>query len=116
MYFAKSRAIHLFILFIAGARLLATPTASLSESQSGKMLYDKYRCPICHGKAGSKPAKPTYPIIAGQNKLYLVNQMLDIRDGKRDNGSSRLMRSVIGPASNAEIDKIAAFLSNQTVP
>lgn len=83
------------------------------QSLSGETLYLKHKCQICHGKLGKKSARDGYPILAGQNKTYLVNQTIDIRDGVRDNGLVRLMRPLVSRLTNYEIEKIAIFLSKQ---
>ncbi len=78
----------------------------------GEALYKKHRCAICHGVDGRSPTRDGYPVVAGQNRLYLVNQIIDIRDGIRNNGKSHLMRPLIKTLSREEIQAIAEFLSS----
>ncbi len=78
----------------------------------GEALYKKHGCAICHGVDGRSPTRDGYPAVAGQNRLYLVNQMIDIRDGIRNNGKSQLMRPLIKTLSREEIQTIAEFLSS----
>ena len=79
----------------------------------GKKLYTQYQCHICHGEHGEHPARGGYPIIAGQDRIYLVQQILDIRDGVRDNAQTDLMRPMVKSISNEEAEAIAAYLSVQ---
>ncbi|MEH6651116.1 MAG: c-type cytochrome [Motiliproteus sp.] len=81
----------------------------------GEQLYNKYHCVICHGALGGRPVEPTYPRLSGQNKIYLQNQIKDIRDGKRENGLSHLMRPLVKNISDSEAGIIAYFLSIQSV-
>lgn len=78
----------------------------------GAALYRAYRCALCHGPAGCTPARDTYPVIAGQNRAYLVRQMLDIQTGARYNGSSRVMRNLIETLTRPEAEAIAAYLAH----
>jgi len=57
----------------------------------GAKLYTQKTCHTCHGPKG-KAMIPNYPSLAGQNKQYLINQIKDIKSGKRKNGMSMLMR------------------------
>jgi len=77
---------------------------------AGAQTYQKLGCIACHGKDGTKPLRG-YPIIAGQKFEYLVNQMTEMRDKVRTNGKSKLMFGVIRRASDEDIQKMAAYLS-----
>jgi cytochrome c len=89
------------------------PCAADTVSLDGEALYRKHKCPICHGIKGSVSVRDGYPVLAGQNKIYLLNQTIDIRDGVRDNGQTRLMRPMVLKLSRREIEKIADYLSEQ---
>jgi cytochrome c len=98
----------LLLVLIAGSTAQTT-----SRPLDGKALYRKHKCPICHGPSGNKAIRDGYPLLAGQNKTYLVEQTIDIRDGVRDNGQTKLMRPLILRLTRPEIEKIADYLSRQ---
>ena len=81
------------------------------NAADGKELYTRKNCHTCHGIQGRKPIADFYPILAGQNKEYLIRQTIDIRDGKRKNGLSPAMRSVTGAITDSEIEAISEYLS-----
>jgi cytochrome c len=95
--------------------VLITPGIAQKASRplDGEALYRKHKCPICHGIDGSVAVRDGYPILAGQNKTYLINQTIDIRDGTRDNVQSRIMRPLTLRLTRAEIEKIADYLSKK---
>lgn len=53
------------------------------DLNNGKDLYET--CASCHLPEGWGNNDGTYPQIAGQHKNVLIQQLLDIRSGKRDN-------------------------------
>ena len=79
----------------------------------GKKLYQKSTCIGCHGKNGGNPTNSDWPNIAGQPSKYLYQQMIDIRDGNRNNGSSSLMASSIKNLENENAYLIAIYLSTR---
>lgn len=76
----------------------------------GKTAYTQGGCQTCHGVNGLKPL-PSYPLIAGQKREYLVLQMAELRDGVRTNGKSKLMLPFAKKLSDEQIDLIATYLS-----
>jgi cytochrome c len=54
---------------------------------------------------------PLYPKIAGQNAEYAVQQMRDIRDGRRTNSMSMAMRATVSQVKDAEFQAIAEWLA-----
>lgn len=78
----------------------------------GKQLYMTKTCVACHGKDGMKPLLKTYPVLAGQDKAYLIAQAKDIQGGARKNGGSNAMQPVMHLVSDPELDSIAEFLAN----
>jgi cytochrome c len=81
------------------------------EELDGSGLYLEYNCQICHGTQGEGGVRNGYPVISGQDELYLIQQMKDIRDGVRDNGQAKLMRPLIVEITDEEVRLIASFLS-----
>ncbi len=95
-------------LLIAG---LATSPAAADETLTGEELFNQRTCFTCHGKDGKTPILPAYPMIAGQNVEYIIQQMKDIKSGARSNGSSASMRGVMHLVSDDEISVLAEYIS-----
>ena len=77
----------------------------------GEKLYKKSSCIGCHGKMGKNPTDSNWPNLSGQPTKYLYQQMIDIRDGNRNNGSSSLMAASIKNLENEKAYLIALYLS-----
>jgi len=80
-------------------------------ASSGEDLYNEYQCHVCHGPKGATSAQKGYPLIAGQETSYLYRQLLDIRDGVRENGRSSVMRPQMHSLSDQDLQTIADYLS-----
>jgi len=103
------------LLFIRIVLLFALFTSMLVDAEplDGLVLYTHYQCHICHGENGLSPAQAGYPVIGGQDKMYLIRQILDIRDGVRDNGKANVMRPLVKQMKDKEIESVADYLSSQ---
>lgn len=88
-------------------------TSSNVMAAKGDILYKSKACQTCHGADGNTPLLPTYPKLAGQNPEYLIQQIKDIRDGKRTNGLSAAMKPLVGNLRDSEIKAISEWLSSQ---
>lgn len=64
------------------AVVAAATAASEDELKAGKRVYMTKTCLACHGRGGAAPVL-SYPMLAGQNEGYIVDQMEAIRDGER---------------------------------
>ena len=96
----------------AGAAAAALALASTgAQALDGEKLYNTKTCGACHGPRGATPITPIYPKLAGQSRAYLVNQIKDIRDGKRTNGQAAAMAGVVGSLTDAEVEAIATYLA-----
>lgn len=84
-----------------------------SADTNGETLYTDLGCVYCHGPAGREPVLPDYPKLAGQNREYLVQQVLDIKSRARDNGYTGMMQPAILNISDDDIAAIAAYLAGQ---
>jgi len=65
------------------------------------------QCMTCHGPAGVAE-NPQWPIIAGQNELYLGKALRDFRSGQRQNGMMRLMTEQL---TDQDISALARYFS-----
>lgn len=84
------------------------------ELRAGAKLFRRYMCAACHGKAGKAPRKG-YPLLAGQNVQYLINQLLDFKARERTNSGSPVMLSVVQRGSEQDMILIAKYLSQVPV-
>jgi cytochrome c553 len=69
-------------------------------------------CGICHG-ADLKGLGPV-PGIAGRSPSYLVRQMYDMQQGKRNGSWTELMKSVVSGLKEEDMLNIAAYTSSRT--
>jgi len=84
---------------------------SVAAEQDGAALYKSKTCFTCHGKDGKTPIMPSYPYIAGQNREYVLQQLMDIKSGARSNGQSAAMKGVMGLVSQEEMEALADYIS-----
>ena len=78
----------------------------------GKKLFLTKTCIACHGREGNKPVLKIYPFTAGQDKTYILQQMSDIKAGRRTNGAVAAMAPVMHLVTDEEMGAIADYLSN----
>jgi cytochrome c len=88
---------------------------TLPEQRSfdGMELYSERLCIGCHGAGGASPSSPFYPVLAGQNEDYLIQQFKDIKSGSRSNGATATMSELVQNVTDQEIFTIAEYLSSQ---
>jgi len=79
---------------------------------NGKALFKSKFCINCHGTDGHSKTSQ-FPHLAGQNKLYLLNQFNAIIHGQRQLGSTTLMAKhpKLKGFSPQDIDDITTYLS-----
>ena len=90
----------------AGAALAAAP---FEDTIAQRTLA----CTACHGPQGRAAPDGYYPRLAGKPALYLYNQLLNFRDGRRHYG---LMTQLIAPLTDAYLMEIAQYFSGLEVP
>lgn len=66
------------------------------------------QCFACHGTQGLSTA-PDAPSLAGQPRIYLVQQLKAFRTGKRNH---EVMNVVAKPLTDDDIDALAAWYSS----
>jgi cytochrome c553 len=98
----------------------AMPSATAAAQQHGNaaQLYvhgDPARklpaCASCHGESG-KGLAGVAPVIGGQGKAYLEQQLHDWRNGSRKNSAGDVMNQFTKPLSDAEIEALARYVSS----
>lgn len=92
--------------------------ANNESIKKGKENYFKYLCNICHGDLNKNSnnnytnINDYYPKLANQNSEYLYKQILDIKEGKRNNSLSSMMKPYLNKLTEKEIEDISLFLEN----
>ena len=84
------------------------------NGSDGEALYNQSGCIGCHGIEGKTPLVSTYPVLAGQNSAYLVQQIQDIKSGNRNNGLASVMQGVVAGLTDEQIEAISEYLSVQS--
>ena len=83
---------------------LSAPAISGDAAAGSKTAQS---CMMCHGENGLSSMVGT-PSLAGQQEIYLANQLRQFRDGKRHN---EVMNVIAKPLSDADIDNVAAYFA-----
>ena len=102
-------------VFTMLSALLLLAVMSPSHALDGEALYKdpkKGGCTACHGKDAKSPLLPMYPKLAGQNEAYLLQQLKDIKSGKRNNGMSAAMKGIMHMVNEEEMAAIAKYLAS----
>lgn len=102
------------------ALLFLVPTAAQAdEPLDGKKIFRTRTCMACHGPKGAKPIQ-SYPAIAGQNEKYVLQQILDIKAGKRvgsmdetNHPRTQGMADILHILNDDEIKAVAKYVSEQ---
>lgn len=103
--------------FPAIAAILWFAAAAPALAADGKQLFADRGCTACHGEDANTPLEPGYPRLAGQNAGYMLNQMKDIKAGKRANGLSvDTMKPILEEVSDDEMRALADYLAGLTNP
>ncbi len=100
---------------MTGALVMGMGISGAASAMDGEALYKdpkKGGCVACHGKDAKSPIMPMYPKLAGQNEAYIVQQMKDIKSGKRNNGMTAAMKGIMHMVNEEEIKAIAKYLSS----
>lgn len=106
---------HLHRLLLTAVCLLATSALSalaaapVEDSMAQRVLA----CTGCHGAQGRAASDGFYPRIAGKPAVYLYNQLLSFRDGRRQ---YPLMNKLLAPLSDAYLREIADHFAGLDLP
>jgi cytochrome c len=90
---------------------VATSVAWPALALDGAELYEVKTCVACHGKDARTPLLPMYPKLAGQSPDYAYNQMVDIKNGTRNNGMTAAMKGIMHLVNEEEMRAIADWLA-----
>ncbi len=98
------------ILWLAALIATAADAAPPFEDTLAQRLQ---ACTGCHGAQGRATPGGYQPRLAGKPAGYLVHQLLNFRDGRRDYGP---MTALVDPLSDAYLLEIATHFSALEVP
>jgi len=96
------------------ATLPINPNNGIGEGNDlkyGEKLY-KENCAKCHGEKGEGNAEKSYPRIQVQHYKYMLRQFEWIRDGKRRNANSDMVKQIKSFTSKdmkAVLDYVSRF-------
>lgn len=103
-----------FALVAAQATLAAlVALAAQAQPVPDTLAQRAQACTGCHGKQGRAAPDGYYPRLAGKPAGYLYNQLLNLRDGRRDYG---LMSELIAPLSDAYLKELAGHFASLDLP
>ncbi|MGD9592399.1 MAG: cytochrome c [Candidatus Berkiella sp.] len=67
-------------------------------------------CLARHGPEGQGNDAANFPKLAGQHAVYIENQLIAFRDGKRKNSPIEMMESISHRMSNDEIKAVSSYI------
>ena len=94
----------------AAAPQSAPPNAPFADGDAARGATKATVCSACHGPNGNSTS-PEWPRLAGQNAVYIVEQLRLFRSGVRDNP---VMKPLASTLSDQDIDDIAVYYQAQT--
>ncbi|OZG75499.1 cytochrome C-555 [Hahella sp. CCB-MM4] len=98
------------LLVVAASTVLSiATTASAGDAAAGKAKSAV--CAACHG-ANGKATIPTYPNLAGQNEMYIVEALKAYRAKNRTGGQAVIMQGQAAALSDDDIANLAAYFSS----
>jgi cytochrome c553 len=74
-------------------------------------------CINCHGEKGQglEPKISAFPIIGGQHKDYIRQQLINFREGSRTNSPNGMMNKMASSLTDSQIEALAEYISQQPV-
>lgn len=104
--FARDRFLRCVLALGASTGVGVAPAMADSVSDAVQV------CSACHGEAGIR-ADPLIPIIWGQNRTYILNQLHDFKTGRRKND---LMSGIVSSLSKTDMEGLATHFAGQKWP
>jgi cytochrome c len=95
-------------LSLAAATTFGATSMAMAD---GAALFAAKLCNTCHGADANSPTTTMYPKLGGLDKAYLLEQMKDIRDGKRTNGMTIAMKATVASVTDEDFEAMAEWLS-----
>lgn len=81
----------------------------------GDAVRNLKACGSCHGENGKGQFADNnfYPAIAGQNRVYLRQQLVNWKLGERKNSADGVMNKIAAALSDQEIDELVEYLTGR---
>jgi len=96
---------------VTAATLLSLlATLSHADVVAGKSRA-QMACAVCHGQVGLS-MQPNVPHLAGQPKMYLVEQLRNYRSGKRPH---EIMSVIAKPLTDEDIQNLSDWYASLTI-
>jgi cytochrome c553 len=89
------------------AVLLCAALPGFADEVAAGRLKAEAACALCHGPNGVSRL-PNAPNLAGQQAIYVSEQLRNYRSGKRQN---EVMNMIAKPLTDSEIAQLAAWFS-----
>ena len=105
--------LHRLLLAAVGLLAAGAPSAFAAPKVEDSMAQRVLACTGCHGAQGRAASDGYYPRIAGKPAVYLYNQLLSFRDGRRQ---YTLMTKLLAPLSDAYLREIAEHFASLDLP
>lgn len=87
--------------------LLCVALPSFADDAAEGRMKAEVACSLCHGHNGVSTL-PNAPNLAGQQAIYVSEQLRNYRSGKRQN---EVMNMIAKPLTDSEIAHLAAWFS-----
>ncbi len=97
------------LVFAASTLMSVVSVANAGDAAAGKAKAAV--CAACHG-ANGKATIPTYPNLAGQNEMYIVEALKAYRAKNRTGGQAVIMQGQAAALSDDDIANLAAHFSS----
>lgn len=101
---------------LAAAALLAAPLAGAHAQQelpADAMAWRVKACSACHGDQGRATPEGYFPRLAGKPADYLLRQMQNFRDGRRNHTQ---MRYLLAHLTDDYLREMAGYFAQRQVP
>lgn len=96
------------LTFAAAAFASGAPVQAKPDLAKGQAIATQV-CAACHTADGSR-GSPANPILQGQHPDYLAKQLLEFKEGKRNNA---IMKGFAATLSDADMKNVAAFYASK---
>ena len=100
----KASQFGVIVLVLSG---LVTFAANAADAEAGKAKSAV--CAACHGPDGNS-TNPIWPSLAGQHASYIVKQLMDFKEGRREDAS---MAGMVANLSEQDMKDLAAYYESQ---
>lgn len=104
---------RLLALFGMAMLWAMAPAAHAQKTIPDTLAQRALACAACHGKEGRATSEGFFPRIAGKPAGYLYHQLINFREGRRQNLS---MTYMVDHLSDAYLMEIAGYFSSLNLP